>query len=67
MAEYSDALVQWFNNQKQSLAVQARMLESGTLETHEKRDGKVVDTSAATLVEVRRKLLEIEQFLEANS
>jgi hypothetical protein len=59
-----DDLIAWHKEERRQLLQQIEMLESGKLETHERRFGSgMVDTTAADLARAKRQLAEIDALL----
>ena len=59
-----DDLIVWWKEHRTQLQRQIEMMESGTLQTHERHPGTgLVDTTDATLARTKRQLAEIDAFL----
>jgi len=57
-------LIRWCKEELATLKQQLKMLENGTMRTHERRVGcGMVDTTAETALDVRRKIAELEALL----
>ena len=59
-----DNLIAWCKEQQAQFQRQIEMLESGELQTHERRPGSgLVDTTEADLARAKRQLAEIDELL----
>ncbi len=62
--DYRDRLIRWMREESESLERQIELFSSGDAQLREKRNGKMVDVTAAILVELARRLAELQSFID---
>lgn len=62
--DYRDRLMRWMREERDSLERQIELFSSGDAQFREKRNGKMVDVSGATLSDLARRLAELQSFVD---
>ncbi|MDP8912459.1 MAG: hypothetical protein M3N39_02645 [Pseudomonadota bacterium] len=62
--DYRDRLIRWMREERDSLERQIEMFSSGDAQFREKRNGRMVDVTGATLSDLTRRLAELQSFVD---